>query len=279
MAILANRVKIRNNLLELSKFVIYSVGKFFTIILLVSSFYLLYFSLPKPISNIILETAGRNLSVGFLLYNETINSFKWMNSRLSYFKDLETTNLKLKLKVAHLQKTIQITSDLQSENRALKQMLHVINDVTREFVTAKVIGVSSAPFTNSAVLQSGSKNNVKVNDIVRGVSGLIGRISEVSDNYSTVLLINDHNSRIPVISGNSKVKGIIARQDNDLKVIYLQEGHGISVGETLYTSGDGKIFPKGIPVATIVKIANDTVFVETVEQLSKIEYVVIESNL
>ncbi|CAN0577099.1 unnamed protein product, partial [Ectocarpus sp. 12 AP-2014] len=53
----------------------------------------------------------------------------------------------------------------------------------------------------------------------------------------------------------------------------------ISVGETLYTSGDGKIFPKGIPVATIVKIANDTAFVEPVEQLSKIEYVVIESNL
>lgn len=278
MAILANRVKIRNNLLELSKFVIYSVGKFFTIILLVSSFYLLYFSLPKPISNIILETAGRTLSAGALLYNQTINSFKWMNSRLSYFKDLETTNLKLNLKIAHLQKSIQITSDLQAENRALKQMLNVVNDISREFVTAKVIGISSAPFTNSAVLQSGSKNNVKVNDIVRGASGLIGRISDVSDNYSTVLLINDHNSRIPVIAGTSKVKGIIARQDNDLKVIYLQEGHDISVGETLYTSGDGKIFPKGIPVATIVKISNDTVFVEPIEQLDRIEYVVIESN-
>ena len=265
-------------MLELSKFVIYSVSRLFTIILLISSFYLLYFSLPKPISNIILETTGRTLSAGVLLYNETINSFKWMNSRLSYFKDLETTNLELNLKIAHLQKSIKITSDLQAENRALKQMLHVVQDVAREFVTAKVIGVSSAPFTNSAVLQSGSKNNVKVNDIARGASGLIGRISEVSDNYSTVLLINDHNSRIPVIAGTSKVKGIIARQDNDLKVIYLQEGHDISVGETLYTSGDGKIFPKGIPVATIVKITNDAAFVEPVEQLNKIEYVVIESN-
>lgn len=278
MAILANRVKIRNNLLELSKFIIYSIGRLFTIILLISSFYLLYFSLPKPISNIILETTGKTLSAGALLYNETINSFKWLNSRLSYFKDLETTNLKLNLKIAHLQKSIQITSDLQAENRALKKILHVVNDINRDFVTAKVIGISSAPFTNSAVLQSGSKNNVKVNDIVRGATGLIGRISEVSDNYSTVLLINDHNSRIPVIAGNSKVKGIIARQDNDLKVIYLQEGHDISLGETLYTSGDGKIFPKGIPVATIVKITNDAAFIEPIEQLNKIEYVVIESN-
>lgn len=278
MAILANRVKIRNNMFELSKFVIYSVNRLFTIILLMSTFYLLYFSLPKPISNVILETTGRTLSAGALLYNETINSFKWMSSRLSYFKDLETTNLKLNLKIAHLQKSIKITSDLQAENRALKQMLHVVQDITREFVTAKVIGISSAPFTNSAVLQSGSKNNVKVNDIVRGSSGLIGRISEVSDNYSTVLLINDHNSRIPVISGTSKIKGIIARQDNDLKVIYLQEGHDISVGETLYTSGDGKIFPKGIPVATIAKITNGAAFVDPIEQLNKIEYVVIESN-
>ena len=90
MAILANRIKIRNNLLELSKFIVYSVGRFFTIILLASSCYLLYFSIPKPISNIILETAGRTLSAGSLIYNETINSFRWVNSRLSYFKDLET---------------------------------------------------------------------------------------------------------------------------------------------------------------------------------------------
>lgn len=278
MAILANRIKIKNNLLELSKFIIYSVGKFFTIILLAISFYLLYFSIPKPISNIILEMAGKTLSAGALIYNETINSFKWMNSRLSYFKDLETTNLKLKLKIAHLQKTIQITSDLQAENRELKKILNVVNDVNREFVTAKVIGVSNTPFASSATLQSGNKNNIKVNDIVRGTSGLIGRISEVSDNYSTAILINDHNSRIPVVTGKSKVKGIISKHDDSLKIIYLEDDHDISVGETVYTSGDGKIFPKGIPVAIIVKITNNTAFAQPIEQFNKIEYVVIESN-
>ena len=52
-----------------------------------------------------------------------------------------------------------------------------------------------------------------------------------------------------------------------------------------YLKGEDSLYsivqmPKGIPVATIVKIANDTAFVEPVEQLSKIEYVVIiESNL
>ena len=278
MAILANRIKNRNNLFELSKFIIYSIGRFSTIILLSSSCYLLYFSIPKPISNIVIETAGKTLSAGSLIYNKTVNSFRWVNSRLSYFKDLEVTNLKLKLQVVHLQKTIQITSDLQAENRTLKQMLNVTKDVAKNFVTAKVIGISSTPFASSVTLQSGSRNNIKINDIVRGSSGLIGRISEVSENYSTAVLINDHNSRIPVVTSTSKAKGVIARQDDNLKIIYLEEDHNISVGETLYTSGDGRIFPKGITVATIVNITGNTASVKEVEQFNKIEYVVIESN-
>ena len=39
-----------------------------------------------------------------------------------------------------------------------------------------------------------------------------------------------------------------------------------------------KIFPKGIPVATIVNITGNTASVKAVEQFNKIEYVVIESN-
>lgn len=278
MAILANRIRIRNNLLELSKFVIFSVGRFFTVILLICSFYLLYFSVPKVFSNVIMESVGKTLSAGSLIYGETINSFKWINSRLSYFKDLETENLKLKLRIAYLQKTKQIVSDLQSENRALKDILNVIKDVRRDFVTAKIIGMSNSPFASSAILQSGSKNNVKLNDIVRGRHGLIGRISEVSENYSTVTLINDHNSRIPVVTSSSKAKGIIARQGDDLRIIHLKDEHNISIGETIYTSGDGKIFPRGIAVATVVKIKNNTAFVETIESFNKIEFVVIESN-
>jgi rod shape-determining protein MreC len=119
---------------------------------------------------------------------------------------------------------------------------------------------------------------VKLDNIVRGRSGLIGRISEVSENYSTVLLVSDHNSRIPVVASTSKVKGIIARQGDDLKIIHLEEDHNLAVGETVYTSGDGKIFPKGIPVATVVRVENNTAFIETIEQFNKIEFVVIESN-
>jgi rod shape-determining protein MreC len=279
MAILANRIKIRNNMLELSKFVIHLIKKTFTIILLLSCMYLLYFSTPKTISNIVLETVGKMLSIGSLIYNETTNSFMWINNRLLYFKDIEATNFKLRSKIAYLEKRLKLDLDLRSENSALKTILNMKNEVTRDFVTAKVIGLSNSPFASSAILQSGIKNNIKINDIVRGSLGLVGRVSEVSEHYCVATLIGDHNSRIPAITNRSKTKGILARQGDNLQIIYLEEGHKIFVGETVYTSGDGKIFPQGLPIAKVVKVTDNTALVESIEELSKIEYVVIESNV
>lgn len=278
MAILANRIKVKNNLIELSKFSIYSTKRFVAIILLAFSFYLLYFSTPKAMSSAILESVGRILSAGTLIYDETINSFHWLERRLSYFKDLEAENLRLKLRLSQMQKTMRAASDLQAENRALKKLLNVTDNVNKAFITAKIVALSASPFSSSAMFQSGSNQGVKVNDVVLGNAGLIGRISEVSENYSSAVLIDDHDSRIPVITGKSRIRGIVARQDDNLKIIYLEPGHDISIGEIVYTSGDGKIFPRGMPVATIVETTDNSAIIEPIERLNKLEYVIIESN-
>ena len=225
MAILANRVKIRNNLVELSKFAIYSIRKFFVLMLVVTSCYLLYFSTPRLLVNGLLEATGRLLSVGTLIYQESIQTSKWMYGKLSYFKDLETENLRLKLKLSSLEGTRRLALRAQSENLALKNILNVTKEVTYNFITAKIIGTSINPFANSVMIQAGTKDGINVNNIVRGKAGLIGRIIEVSTNYATVMLINDHNSRIPVVTSNSKIRGILARQGDHLKMIYLENNH------------------------------------------------------
>ncbi len=196
----------------------------------------------------------------------------------SYFQDLEAENLKLKLEIASLSKAQGLASSLKAENTALKEILNVPQNIEAKFVTAKIVGTMMSPFTSYAIIQAGENDNVKVNDIITGTKGLIGRITETGNNYSTVMLINDHNSRIPVITENSKVRGILARQDNNLKIIYLEEDHNAQVGEIILTSGDGKIFPKGIPIATIIKVKDREAFVEMLDDLNKIDFVVVASN-
>lgn len=278
MAILANRVKIRHSFIELGKFVIYSLKKTLTIILLTTSFYLLHFSVPKPVSNIILETVGRIQSASSIIYDRAVQCFNWVNNKILYLQDLQAVNLRLKLEIDDLRQAVHTTAELQMENKELKKLLSVI-EKSKRFTTAKIVSISSTPFSNRAILQSGSKSHTKVSDIVRGSRGLLGRITEVSDNYSIVILINDCNSRIPVITGVSGAKGILAKEKGGLKVIYLEEDHNISVGEVVYTSGDGQIFPRGIPVAIVTQVNNTTALVEIIEKIEKIGYAIIESVL
>ena len=278
MAILANRVKVKNSLIEWSKFIFFSVRKLFVIILITISCYVLYFSAPQQVANSLMETIGRTLSMGAIIYKESISTAKWMYGRLSYFKDLEAENLKLKLEIAALKDVKQNMLITQSENRALRELLNATPEILRNSITTKVVGMSISPFAHFATIQAGSRDGVKLNDVVRGKKGLVGRVSEVSPNYSTVMLIHDHNSRIPVITGDSRTRGILARQGDNLKILHLKENHNVAVGELVYTSGDGKIYPKGLIVARIKRITSKGAFVEISENYEEIEFVIIESK-
>ena len=278
MAILENRVQTKNNLIELSKFTLFFIRKSLVTALILLSCFLLYFSYPKTIATFALDSLGKTLSLGTIVYGQSVNTAKSLYSMASYFQDLEAENLQLKLEIASLSKTQELASSLKVENTALKEILNVPQNIEAKFVTAKIVGTMMSPFTSYAIIQAGENDNVKVNDIIRGTKGLIGRITETGNNYSTVMLINDHNSRIPVITENSKTRGILARQDNNLKIIYLQEDHNAQVGEIILTSGDGKIFPRGIPIATVIKVKDKEAFVEMLDDLNKIDFVVVASN-
>lgn len=278
MAILANRVRTKNNLIELSKFMLFFIRKSLISVLILLSCFLLYFSYPKTIAPVILDSVGKTLSLGTIIYSQSINGVKSIYSMASYFYDLETENLKLKLEIATISKEQEIVASLKAENIALREMLNATQTIETKFVTAKIVGTAISPFTSSAIIQAGENENIKVNDIVKGAKGLIGRITEVGKDYSTVMLINDHNSRIPVVTETSKVHGILAKQEDHLKVIYLQENHDARVGEIIHTSGEGKIFPRGIPIATITSIKDKEAFVEILDDINKIDFVVVLSK-
>ncbi len=279
MAILANRIKTKNYFLELSKFSYYSIKRYFVIPLILLLSYLIYISFPKIISNTMLETVGKTLSISNSVYSSTIDFSKSIYDRFIYFQTIEAENIQLKLELASLKQSQYSDELLKNENIELKKMLRVPQDISKTFITAKVVGTSISPFSSSAIIQAGSNQGVKINDIVKGKKGLIGRIVEVSSNYSNVMLVNDHNSRIPVFAGNSEFRGIIAKQNNDLKMIYLDKSHNLKIGEIIYTSGDGKIFSNGIPVAKIINVKDKEVFVETIERFNGFGFVFVETNL
>jgi rod shape-determining protein MreC len=106
----------------------------------------------------------------------------------------------------------------------------------------------------------GSKDSVTKNMPVVTAEGLIGRVDEVGDNYSRVLLLGDPKCRVAALVENGKRDtGIIAPgeatvlDESIVQMTYLSRLSQISPGQRVVTSGLGGVFPKGIPIGYVVE--------------------------
>lgn len=278
MAILANRVKTTNHLKELIILVLLALQKSVAYILIIFCCLLLYFSSFGIISKVSLEISGGALSFGNAIYNGIGNSINLAYSKISYLNNLESENIKLKLELDKLKTTNKNFTLLNQENQEFRKILNVAEQIKTKYVTAKIVGINTTPFSSTAILQAGSASGIEIDDIVQFSGGVIGRITNISKHYATAMLVNDPNSRIPTITEKSKERGIIAKQGDDLKLIYLNEGHKIQVGELIYTSGDGKIYTNGLLVAIVEKVNDQGVFVKITSDLNDIKFVIVESK-
>jgi rod shape-determining protein MreC len=272
MAITANRVKNKNYLLEIAKEIFVFLRKFCVIFLICACSYLLYFPIHS-VSRLSLELYGVMLSLGSLVSDSLVENIKLLNDRLSYFKNLEAENIKLKLQLSKIPNLDRVTNNILFENKELRKLLKVTDNLECDYIASRLVGISVTAFSSSAIIEAGNKHMVKIDDLVINQDGLIGKIVNISSNYSSIMLLNDPNSRVPVVTSSSRERGILAKQGDNMLLIYLPEEHNIKAGELLYTSGDGKIYPYGLLVGKVNKVTDDGVFVELSVNLNAIEFV------
>jgi rod shape-determining protein MreC len=104
-------------------------------------------------------------------------------------------------------------------------------------------------------------------------TGLVGRIAEVGGGTARVLLLTDLNSRLPIAFETTHERAILAGDNTDQpQIIYLPVHAKVAVGDKLLTSGDGGVFPPGLPVGTVAAIDGGTIRVEPSADLSRIDY-------
>jgi rod shape-determining protein MreC len=180
---------------------------------------------------------------------------------------LETENKILRLQVARLAQS-------QKENEQLRQLLHYVNELEYQYITAKVIGNASGPFSHSSLIYAGADDAVMKGQAVVMDGGLVGRIVEVGHNSSRILLLTDINSKIPVISMDSREHCMLAGNNTENpKLLYLPKESKIAAGEYIMTSGDGNMIPPGLMVGRAVKLADGSYEVIPFVSSHHIEYV------
>ncbi len=272
MALLANRIKQSSKILELTRFIFVILKRIFIFVFVVSSLYL-FIAAPKRFSSVALEIVGHVIFGGLLIHENVFKQINLITSHFIYLRNLARENIELQLEMTRLKNLENDLYLIRSENKELKKLLLVIEDNQYNYVSAKLLSVSLNPFSKTALISAGAKHGVEINQIVTTSEGLVGRIVQVSNNYSKIILVNDINSRIPITTVSSKEKGIMSGYENSGKILYLPKTHLVQKGEKVITSGYGSIYPYGITVGYVNKTNAEDVFVKPIVNLSKTEFV------
>lgn len=144
------------------------------------------------------------------------------------------------------------------ENRRLKDLLQ-LQETRQEHVTAaRVLSRGIERWAHVFVLDKGIKSGVSKNMSAITPNGLAGKVIEVSGFYSKLLLLTDINFSAAVRLQESRKEGIVSGTGGRKAVLkYIPEEIEVNVGEIMITSGMDRLFPPGIPVGFVSKVAKD----------------------
>jgi rod shape-determining protein MreC len=163
--------------------------------------------------------------------------------------------------------------DLQSQNAALRELLKFTPDPRATYVTAPVIADTSSSYVRSLIVLAGAGDGVVKGQAAITGAGLAGRVLEVGQRASRVLLLTDISARIPVVIERTRDQAVLAGNNSENPELrYLPRDVDIKVGDRVVSSGIGGAFPAGLPVGEVVRIADGRIFVQLYAQLDHMEY-------
>ena len=177
-----------------------------------------------------------------------------------YLVDVRRDNEKLRYENARLRQDNQRALSESSENRHLRDLLQLREQLPGELISSQVIGKEhTAHFRVIRVrLDRGERDRVKPGMPVVVPEGLVGQVRRTWGRYSDVLLTADRASKVDVVIERNGARGVlVGTGENDRYACQIQHlllADEVREGDIVYTSGLGHRFPPHIPVGRIVNV-------------------------
>lgn len=170
---------------------------------------------------------------------------------------LQTENTKLQSQVLLLQAQLQKLYAIENENTQLRALLQSMPRASERVLVAQLLSVNYEPYVQQFTLNQGSKAGAFVGQPVVDSKGVLGQIISVTPYTSTLLLITDTRSAVPVLDNHTGIRGILAGTGNSkLQLINIPTTTNVYPGDVLVTSGLGGQFPEGYPVGVVQRVTH-----------------------
>lgn len=161
---------------------------------------------------------------------------------------------------ANLLKWQEVAKREAFERKKLASLVGMVKAADHTSVTTRISSRSTDGFYQSLIVSGAEESGFSKNQPVLNQQGLLGRLIRVGSHNSQVLLLTDSNARVPIEIESTGLQGIVYGNNSNLLAVSLQ-GYDdkVRVGDRLVSSGYGGVFPKGVPVATVVSVTEDKI--------------------
>ena len=263
------------------KFLLYG---FITFLFFVMFFSFLFTNkkLTKDLSSNVSGVISKVDSVVSIPFVALTKSHNVISDLLSTYSE----NRDLKKSLSSLQNQSAIISNLQEENDSLRASLNLSDKLSRDnVITAEVSMRPSVNWLKELTINVGKSKNVSKSMLATSNGGVIGFVTKVYDDSTTISLLSgslsDTYLASSVISedGNQDF-GNISNYDNKkklLKMTQLNSSENIKKGTEVVTSGLDDVSVKGVPIGTVESVSdyegNRTIFIKPYADFDKISYV------
>ena len=175
-------------------------------------------------------------------------------SNLSDYFFAVRENRILKKEVQELSQYRDAYLEMKDVNERYEKLLNLRTEPPVDTVTARSVLVSHGPFNNNRLIDAGSEKHIAFGNPVITDQGLVGRVVGTSANVSRVLMVTDITSHVPVMIMRSDGRAMMDGDGGGYpKLNWVRGQDTVRAGDQILTSGDGGVFPRGLPVGEAVK--------------------------
>ena len=218
-----------------------------------------------------------------LVWVQTSTGSVWHN--YFYLRGVRAENRNLKQQIERMSlEQVRMSQDADQARR-LQALLAFKEQFISRTMAAQVIGSSGSELSRSVYIDKGESDGIKPDMAVITAEGIVGKVLRVYRSTSQVLLIDDQTSGVGAILDKTRLQGILrGTPAGEMVLEKVMSDEAVPAGEMVLTSGGDGIFPKGLLVGRVTKVAPGNelflnIRVRPAADLSKLEEVLVVTRI
>ena len=169
------------------------------------------------------------------------------------WKNVRAENRRLRAEIERLRVEALRVSETDDENRRLRTLLALQERLPLTTLAGEIIAREWGGWVRALTVNRGRADRVARMTAVISPFGLVGRIVDVRPGSAIVQVLTDPASTVGAHVVRTRTPGIVEGEPRGtIRFKYLaRDGAALQVGDVLVTSGQGGLFPRGIPIGRV----------------------------